>query len=119
MTRTRSTTARTKGEASRTIAGGARRAACGAAPKLIVDELQEPVARAGITLAPGPKKLSHVPPARARPHGLSWTVQMWGWFRAEAARASRMNRSKACTLPESDSDRTFSATKRCRRVSAL
>jgi hypothetical protein len=34
--------------------------------------------------------------ARPSTSSISWIVQMFGWFRAEAARASRRNRSNAC-----------------------
>jgi hypothetical protein len=43
---------------------------------------------------------------------------MLGWFRAEAARASRRNRSSACGSLATSSGRNFSATKRPRSVSS-
>ena len=45
---------------------------------------------------------------------ISWMVQILGWFRAEAARASRRKRSSACGSLATSSGRNFRATKRCR-----
>jgi hypothetical protein len=36
---------------------------------------------------------------------MSYTVQMWGWFSADAARASREKRSSASRLSDSVSGR--------------
>src|SRR3970282_108408 len=48
---------------------------------------------------------------------MSWTVQMWGWFRADAALASRWKRSSAVLSSNCSAGRNFSATNRPRRVS--
>src|SRR6266403_1994858 len=44
-------------------------------------------------------------------------VQMLGWFKADAARASRWNRSRDCESLAKSSGRNFSATKRPSLVS--
>ncbi len=48
---------------------------------------------------------------------MSWTVQMWGWLRADAARASRRKRSRASGRPAISAGRSFNATCRPRRLS--
>src|SRR2546426_11333647 len=45
-------------------------------------------------------------------------VQMLGWFKADAARASRRNRSSTCGSRASSSGRNFNATKRPSSVSS-
>ena len=43
---------------------------------------------------------------------ISWMVQMLGWFRAEAARASRWKRSSDCGSEATSGGRNLRATKR-------
>ena len=49
---------------------------------------------------------------------MACTVQMPGWLRAEAARASRSNRSSMGASWARATERNFSATLRRRRVSS-
>ena len=49
---------------------------------------------------------------------MSYTVQMWGWLRAEAARASRLKRSRASGDSAVSSGRNFTATRRPSSVSS-
>ena len=49
---------------------------------------------------------------------MSWMVQMFAWFSADAARASRANRLNASGSRESSSETNLSATERRSRVSS-
>ena len=49
---------------------------------------------------------------------ISWIVQMFGWFNADAALASRWKRLRACGSSATFSGRNLSATKRPRSVSS-
>src|SRR2546428_127703 len=49
---------------------------------------------------------------------ISYMVQILGWFRADAARASRRKRSRTCGSLETSSGRNFSAAKRPSMVSS-
>ena len=48
---------------------------------------------------------------------MSWIVMMFGWFSADAALASRMNRARLSWSSADVAGRTFSATRRPRRTS--
>ena len=48
---------------------------------------------------------------------MSWTVTMFGWFKAEAARASCSKRFSLSASVESSAGSTFTATSRPSRLS--
>jgi hypothetical protein len=49
---------------------------------------------------------------------MSWMVQMFGWFSADAVCASRANRLIASGSLDSSSETNLSATARCNRLSS-